>query len=231
MAAFGAAVALGYRYLELDVRATKDGVLVVFHDADLDDATDGTGAIADLTWAEVSTARIGGVEPIVRFEELLTTWPRVRLNVDVKAPQAITPLVRAIERYRAHDRVCVASFSDRRREATLRRLSRPVASSAGREVVVRFLLASALPPPARDAAVRKALTGVDLLQVPEHGAKVPVVTAGTLAAAHGAGVQVHVWTVNERQDMERLLDLGVDGIVTDQADVLKELLTERGQWV
>lgn len=230
MTAFAGAISLGYRYLELDVRATKDGVLVVFHDATLDDATDATGAVADLTWAEVSAARIDGVEPIPRLEEVLTTWPRVRMNIDIKAPQAITPLVRAIERYRAHDRVCIASFSDRRREAALRRLSRPVASSAGREVVVRFLLACALPGPAREAAVGRALAGVDLLQVPEHGAKVPVVTTGTLAAAHAADVQVHVWTVNEREDMERLLDLGVDGIVTDAADVLKDVLVERDQW-
>lgn len=230
MAAFAGAVALGYRYLELDVRATKDGVLVVFHDAELDEATDAGGAIAELTWSEVSKARIGGVEPIARFDELLSTWPQSRLNIDIKAPQAITPLVRAIERSRAHDRVCIASFSDRRREAALRRLSRPVVSSAGRETAVKFLLACALPGGAREAAARRALAGVDLLQIPENGAKVPVVTRATVTAAHEAGVEIHVWTVNEPEDMVRLLDLGVDGLITDRADTLKEVLTARGEW-
>lgn len=230
MAAFAEAVCLGYRYLETDVHATKDDVLVVFHDATLDRVTDSSGAIADLTWREVSAARIGGVEAIPRLEDLLGTWPEVRVNIDVKAPEAITPLARVLERTRSHDRVCIASFSDRRRRAVLRRLSRPVATSAGRERAVAFLIAAALPQARRGPAVARALAGIDLLQVPEHGSSVPVVTAATVAAAHAAGVGVHVWTVNEAADMTRLLDLGVDGIVTDRADVLKEVLQARGQW-
>lgn len=230
MTAFAAAVGLGYQYLETDVHATKDEVLLVFHDPTLDRVTDTSGAIADLTWRQVAQARIGGVEPVARLEDLLATWPEVRLNIDVKAPQAIGPLAKAIERTKAHDRVCIASFSDRRRQAVLRRLSRPVATSAGRERVVAFLIAAALPAGRRDAAVARALAGIDLLQVPERGSKVPVVTASTLAAAHRAGVGVHVWTINDAPTMHRLLDLGVDGLVSDRADTLKEVLQSRGEW-
>lgn len=229
MSAFAAAVALGYHYVETDVHATQDGVLVAFHDTRLDRVTDRTGSITGMPWAEVSGARIGGVEPVPRLEEILDTWPELRVNIDIKTSGAIVPLVRAIERTNAHDRVCVTSFSDHRRAAALRRLSRPVATSAGQRTVARFLAAARLPR-RREAALARVLRGVDCLQVPEDFGRIKVVNAATLEAAHAVGVQVHVWTVNDDADMHRLLDLGVDGLVSDRADLLKQVLQERGTW-
>ncbi len=231
MAAFAAAVDLGLRYVETDVHATSDGVLVAFHDERLDRVTETTGAISALPWSVVSRARIGGVEPVPQLAELLGTWPTLRVNIDVKSPGAIVPLVRVIERTASHDRVCVTSFSDRRRLAVLRRLSRPVATSAGQGVAARFVAATRVPGGRGAALVARSLRDVDCLQVPERAGRVPVVTAATVAAAHRAGVQVHVWTVNDPSDMERLLDLGVDGLVSDRADLLRQVLERRGQWV
>ena len=131
MAAFRAAVELGYRYLETDVHTTADGVLLVFHDASLDRVTDGEGRISRLPAATVAKARIGGREPVPLFEELVSAFPDVRLNLDVKDWSSVRSLAAAIEQYGVHDQVLVASFSDRRRRAVLRRLSRPVAGSAG----------------------------------------------------------------------------------------------------
>ncbi len=131
MAAFRAAVDLGYRHLETDVHTTADGVLVLFHDTTLDRVTDAAGRISALTAAEVAAARIGGREPVPRFDELVGTFPDLRLNLDVKDWTSVRSLAAAIERYGVHDRVLVASFSDRRRRAVLKLLSRPVASSAG----------------------------------------------------------------------------------------------------
>ncbi|GEN79118.1 glycerophosphodiester phosphodiesterase family protein [Actinotalea fermentans] len=227
MAAFAAAVALGFRYVETDVHATRDGVAVAFHDDTLDRVSDGTGRIADLPWSTVARARIAGTEPVPRLDDLLGTWPQLRVNIDVKSAHAIGPLVEAIERTRAHDRVCVASFSDARRRAVERALSRPVTTSAGTGTAARFRVAVAT---GRGRAVARALGAVDGLQVPERHQRVPVVTAATVAAAHAAGRFVHVWTVNEAADMVRLLDLGVDGIVSDRADVLRDVLAARGQW-
>ena len=228
MTAFSAAVALGYRYLETDVRATRDGVALAFHDPTLDRVTDRSGCVAELDWAEVSQARIGGKEPIARLDDLLDAWPHVRLNIDVKDLAAVAPLAEALERTRAHDRVCVASFSDRRRRDVLRRLSAPVATSGGRWTVAGFRLAAS---PARVAAlVARTLQDVDCLQVPERAGPVRLVTAATVAAAHAAGKQVHVWTVNEKPRMHRLLDLGVHGLVTDQAPMLRDVLRTRGAW-
>lgn len=232
MAAFAAAVDLGYRYVETDVHATSDGVLVAFHDERLDRVTDATGLITALPWSQVRRARIGGVETVPTLAELLDAWPDLRVNIDIKSAGAVGPLVRVIERTGAHDRVCVTSFSDRRRLAALRRLTRPVATSAGQGVATRFVAATHAPVPGarRPALAARVLRGVDCLQVPERSGRVPVVTGASVAAAHAAGVQVHVWTVNEPADMRRLLDLGVDGLVSDRADLLRTVLRERGQW-
>jgi glycerophosphoryl diester phosphodiesterase len=227
MAAFQAAVDLGYTYVETDVHATADGVAIAFHDASLDRVTDRTGRIAELPWSQVRQARIRGTEPVPTLAEVLHTWPDLRINIDVKAPGAIAPTVAVIEREAAHDRVLVGSFSGGRRRGVLAELSRPVATSASPGGVVRFLLGVRLGSGSVAGAVAK---GVDCLQVPERQGRITVVDRRTVEEAHRHGLQVHVWTVNDPADMRRLLDLGVDGIVTDRADLLREVLEDRGQW-
>lgn len=229
MTAFQAAVDLGFRYVETDVHATTDERVVAFHDETLDRVTDRTGRITELSWREVALARVGA-ERVPLLEDVLGTWPELRVNIDIKTASAVSPLVRAIERTRAHDRVCVTSFSDVRRRGALMRLSRPVVTSAGQVTAALFRGAATLPRGTRAVAVRRALAGVDGVQVPVRFRGVPVVTAASVAATHAAGRFVHVWTVNERTEMHRLLDLGVDGLVSDRADLLREVLLERGQW-
>lgn len=227
MVAFQAAVDLGYHYVETDVHATADGVAIAFHDPALDRVTDRRGRIAELDWAQVRQARIGGAEPVPTLAEVLHAWPDLRVNIDVKSVAAIAPTIATIERERAHDRVLIGSFSDGRRLATVRGLSRPVATSAGTGTVVRFVAGARL---GWHAAAGRAVSGVDCLQVPVRQGGVTVVSERTVAAAHARGVQVHVWTVNETEQMHRLLDLGVDGLVTDRADLLREVLLARGLW-
>ncbi|WP_222850996.1 glycerophosphodiester phosphodiesterase [Phytoactinopolyspora mesophila] len=227
MRAFAAAVDLGYRYVETDVHATADDVLVAFHDATLDRVTDGTGAIAQLPWSTVRQARIGGVEAIPPLEDLLGTWPELRVNIDVKAASAIAPTVRAIERTAAHDRICIASFSDARRRAVVRGLSKAVATSAGRSLTTSFYFASKAGMITR---ARRWLSEIHCLQMPRRAGGLQLVTPRVVSDAHTAGRQVHVWTVNTAEEMHRLLDLGVDGIVTDRADVLREVLIARNAW-
>ncbi len=230
MMAFGAAVELGYRYVETDTHATGDGVAVAVHDPTLDRVTDRTGAIAELPWRTVSQALIGGREPIPRLDELLHAWPTLRVNIDVKSDSAIGPTVAAIERAQAHDRVCIGSFSDRRRREVLRRLSQPVARSAGQLAGAGFRLGSAVPYRLGQRFVKRSLRHVDALQMPAQRYRLPVVTGASVAAAHRAGLVVHVWTINDVTEMNTLLDLGVDGLISDRADLLKEVLTQRGEW-
>ncbi|GGJ28241.1 glycerophosphodiester phosphodiesterase [Paenarthrobacter histidinolovorans] len=228
MAAFKAAVELGTVHLETDVHTTSDDVLLVFHDSSLDRVTDSTGRISELTAAEVARARIGGVEPVPTFDELVMSLPDARLNLDVKDWNSVVALASAIERHGVHNRVLVTSFSDRRRRAVLAKLSRRVASSAGSSLTALFVL---LGPVLPTGLARRLLTGVDVFQVPVRYGRLPVVTAGFIRRAHRVGRQVHVWTINDPAEMERLLDLGVDGIVSDRLDLLKEVLIRRGQWV
>ncbi|MGW2032124.1 glycerophosphodiester phosphodiesterase [Streptomyces sp. NPDC001356] len=224
VAQFRRAVELGYRYIETDVHATGDGRLVAFHDTTLDRVTDGAGRIADLPWAEIRHARVGGREPVPLFEELLETFPGVRWNVDVKAEPALRPLLEVIERTDAWDRVCVGSFSEARVLRAQRLAGPRLATSFGTRGVLSLRLRSwGLP-----AAVRRSAVAA---QVPESRSGVPVVDHRFVRAAHAAGLQVHVWTINAPERMHRLLDLGVDGIMTDHIDTLRKVMEDRGVWV
>ncbi|WP_405961617.1 glycerophosphodiester phosphodiesterase [Streptomyces sp. NBC_00024] len=224
MAQFRRAVETGYRYIETDVRATLDGKLVAFHDATLDRMADGTGRIADLPWKEIRRTRVAGVEPVPLFEELLEAFPEVRWNVDLKAESALHPLLNLIARTGSWDRVCVGSFSEPR-IARAQRLAGPrLATSYGTSGVLGLRLRSWGVP----ATVRRSAVAA---QVPESQSGVPVVDHRFVRAAHARGLHVHVWTVNEPQRMHRLLDLGVDGIMTDHIDTLRKVLEDRGTWV
>jgi glycerophosphoryl diester phosphodiesterase len=224
--AFAEAVALGYRYLETDVHATADGGLLAFHDPQLDRVTDGSGAVADRTTAELADVRIGGRDPIPTFAELLEAFPSARFNVDAKADLAVDLLAAAIADHDAYDRVCVGSFSPARLHRLRRRLGRrvPTAASSRGVVLHRFApwLTSVLDSPA------------PALQIPTHqrvGSRtVRITTPGLVRAAHRRGKQVHVWTIDDQPTIERLVDLGVDGIFTDRPDTLKTVLEQRGLW-
>ncbi|MBO0829554.1 MAG: glycerophosphodiester phosphodiesterase [Streptosporangiales bacterium] len=226
MAAFEHAVGLGFRYLETDVHATADGVVVVFHDHTLDRVTDMTGRIAEQPWSVVSRARIGGTEPILRLDELTAAWPDVRINVDVKEDAAVEPFVDTVRRTGALDRICVASFSDRRLRRVRAALGDRLCTSTGPAEIARLRLA-AYGPLLRAAVPRRA----GCVQVPVQAYALPIVTRGFVDTAHAAGLQVHVWTVNTRTEMERLLEIGVDGLISDELDTLRTVLTDRGTWV
>jgi glycerophosphoryl diester phosphodiesterase len=219
--AFEHAVGLGYGYLETDVHATADQVLVAFHDKTLDRVTDASGRVCQLPYRAVAAARIGGTDPVPLLEDLLGAWPDVRFNIDVKDSPAVGPLASVLLRTAAWDRVCITSFSARRLAATRRALQRPVCMATS-PVGVAALRGGL---PAAAIASKFAALSVRCAQIP-----VSMATRRLVARAHAAGLQVHVWTVNDRQVMTDLLDLGVDGIMTDETELLREVLASRGQW-
>ncbi|MFD5449186.1 glycerophosphodiester phosphodiesterase [Streptomyces sp. NPDC003470] len=221
---FRHAVEAGYRYIETDVHATRDGRLVAFHDATLDRVTDGAGRIAGLPWAEVRHARVAGAEPVPLFEELLETFPDVRWNIDVKAEPALRPLLDLVRRANAWDRICVGSFSEARVVRAQRTAGPRLATSYGTLGVLGLRLRSWGVP----AALRRSAVAA---QVPEVQSGIPVVDHRFVRTAHARGLQVHVWTVNDPARMHRLLDLGVDGIMTDHIDTLRTVMEDRGVWV
>jgi glycerophosphoryl diester phosphodiesterase len=224
MVAFQQAVDLGYRYLETDVHATADGVLLAFHDHTLDRVTDARGRIARLPYRQVARARIGGREPIPRLEDLLAAWPNVNVNVDVKEQAALGPLIDAVRHTGALDRVCVASFSDARLRTVRAALGPTLCTSLGPRRATALRLA------AYAGSRRLIPRGIPCAQLPNRVGRYRVVDARLLRAAHRGGLAVHVWTVDDPTEMHRLLDLGVDGLMTDRIDTLRAVLLDRGSW-
>jgi len=223
MPAFEAAVALGYRYLETDARVTADGVLLAFHDDDLSRTCGRPGLISELPWSEVKTARVGGKEPIPLMEDVLGTFSDRRINLDAKSDAGVAPMIEVIRRTGSLERVCVGAFTDRRLAEVRAALGPKLCTSMGPYEVARWLAASFLPG-------GLGMPKVPVAQVPLTKGPVPIVTAWSVRAAAAKGIQVHVWTIDDAAEMERLLDLGVRGIITDRPHVLKEVLQRRGQW-
>ncbi len=223
MGAFKAAVALGYTHIETDVQATSDGVALAFHDDTLDRATDATGRISDLTWRQVRTARVGGTDPIVRLDELFEELPDTKLNLDPKNDAAAGPLVEAIRRADALERVCVTSFSDKRTRRVRAELGDGLCFGAGPRGVARLVAASLPKGPGFKPDFH-------VVQVPVRAKGVPLVTPSLVTAAHRIGIDVHVWTIDDPDEMNRLLDMGVDGIMTDRPEQLKAVMVSRGCW-
>ena len=230
LTSFRRALDEGFRYLEIDVHATRDGVVVVSHDATLDRTTDGTGPIAEQAWERVRRARVGGREPVAALREVLDELPDALLNIDVKAARAVEPTLALLDDADAWGRVALASFSDSRLTALRRAGGDRLITSCSPPDVLRLW--------ARGRLGRARLGWVGgwlpvpcrLAQVPRRRGRLGVVDAGFLAAAHRLGMEVHVWTVNDPGEMRELLDLGVDGLVTDRPDLLRGVLTDRGQW-
>ncbi len=235
MEAFSQAMALGYRYLETDLHLTADGVLVCIHDDTVDRTTDGTGQVSDFTLSDLKALDAGyqhrspdghsyrgtGIS-VPTLEEVVTSLPEASILLDLKTDGLVQPLAEMVEDLGLHRRITVGSFADQRvadfREAT----KGTVPTSTGLVLTRAWLIASRVG--------RSGGGEASALQIPTHLRGVRVANRRLVETAHKYGLQVHVWTVNDPLAMEGLLDMGVDGLVTDRPDLLKEVLTGRGQW-
>ena len=233
--AFEIAITLGYTYIETDAHLTRDGVLVAFHDERLDRVTDRRGAIAELGIAEVEAADAGyrfspdggGSFPfrgrgirVPRLEETLMRWPAVRVNIDPKSDTCVGPLAALLDRLDAWERVCVGSFSDRRLRRIRERGHGRACTSMGPRAVALARLVSTFGAMPR--------LGADCIQVPLRRGPVPIVTKRFVEAAHRARLAVHVWTINDEDTINELLDLGVDGVMSDRIRLLGEVFARHG---
>lgn len=225
MAAFEAAVSLGYRYLETDVHLTRDNVIIAFHDDRLDRVTDRKGRISEMDWAEIKKALINGQEPIPRLEDLLQTWPDVRFNIDPKSDAVVRPLLSEIERLGAAHRVCIGSFSGQRLKMIRAEAKNEICTSMSPWEVLKLKIGSAIGVPKPPCGLF-----VPCVQVPTRYWGIKIIDEAFVNFAHENNVQVHVWTINDETEMCRLLDLGVDGIMTDDTTLLKSVLKQRNLW-
>ncbi|MET4100204.1 glycerophosphoryl diester phosphodiesterase [Agrococcus sp. UYP10] len=220
MMAFIAAVDAGARFLETDVHATADGVAVLAHDPGLDRVA-GTDVVIERTlWRDLQQIDLGQGEGVPGLREALLALPDARWNIDLKSDASVVPAVRAVVEAKAVDRVLLTSFSERRRRQA-QQLLPEVATSASRSIVLQAVAAQRLGLRSR---LRGILAPVVALQVPRRAKGVEIITERSVAAFQQAGVEVHVWTINDEAEMRELLALGVDGIVTDRCDLALPLV-------
>ena len=218
--AFERSVALGYRYLETDVRVTADGVCVAFHDRDLTRVTGAHGRLEDLTWAEVQRLRVHGVALVPRVCDLLAAWPQVRWILDVKQPAALDALTDMVRSAGAAHRVCLSGTWDGPLAQARRALGPSARTAIGWASLGRLLTGVSLPPGAAEYVHLPLRLG---------GRHLP--TRRLIAHAQARGLRVVVWGVDTASEAHRLLDDGVDGVITDHPDVLREVLAARGAWI
>jgi glycerophosphoryl diester phosphodiesterase len=232
MPAFQGAIDLGFSWIETDLHLTADGVLMTFHDDTLERCTDRAERLEHCTLSDLDEVNAGyrfeidGHHPyraervaIPTLEELVVTFPSTRFIVDMKAPGLEQPLADFIEKYRVEERVIVGGFSDRRIKTFRRITNGRVATSSGPFETIKVR--------AKSWVGMAATTTADAFQVPVKMG-IRVVDAAFIRSAHRAKKQVHVWTINDRGEMDRLLDLGVDGLITDRPDTLAEVFADRG---
>lgn len=223
MSAFANAVSHGYRYIETDVHASRDGILFAFHDDDLNRTCGVDAKISDLDSTALSSITIEESEHIPTLAELVTTWPELRVNIDCKADSAVEPLIAAIHELDLFDRVCIGSFSDRRLKAIRDACGHRLCTSMGPKEVAMLRLRSWTKSGPRDLAPHAA-------QVPPRQGPLPIVDRRFVEHAHDVGLHVHVWTIDKESEIVELLDLGVDGIMTDSLSTLSTVLKRHGRW-
>ncbi|MFZ1362381.1 MAG: glycerophosphodiester phosphodiesterase [Candidatus Nanopelagicales bacterium] len=223
LTAFREVVNMGYTHIETDMRATRDGSVMIFHDANLNRVTNGVGRISELPYSEVAKAKIAGKDQIMTLQELLEEFPDTAFNLDVKDDQTVEPFIAAMKQTQAFDRVCVGSFSGKRLKAVRKELGPKLATGMAPSEV--SLLASASRAGRFGANFSDRISSsVIAAQVPIKAGRIPIVTQAFVHTAHRIGLAVHVWTIDETDQMERLLDLGVDGIMTDRPTRLLETM-------
>ena len=215
--AFRHAVDLGYRYLETDVQLTADGQLAAFHDDDLQRTCARPGRISEMPWSHVAGVLVDGREPIPRLVDLLEEFPDSMINIDAKSDATVEPLIELLRRTNDLDRVCIGSFSHRRLTRIRAALGEAVCTSASPREVVEWV-AGRVP------------SGASCLQVPAKQGPVTITTARRVERAAKAGLPVHVWTIDHPEDIQRLIDIGVHGIMTDQPAVLRDICRHNGIW-
>jgi glycerophosphoryl diester phosphodiesterase len=223
--AFRRSYALGLRCLETDVRVTKDGHLVAFHDATLQRVLGVGGRIASKTLTQLRSLAVVGDSPVLGLLELLAAFPTARFIIDVKDSAAVEPLAQLLRETDSAYRVCAAGAWDSWLIELRERTGPELTTALSWRALTGFVASRAS---ARRLNINDVAGGY--AHVPLRLGKIPVFADDLVHRAHDIGVRVLVWTVNEPGTMHRLLDAGVDGIITDRPDLLREVLIKRGQW-
>lgn len=222
-AAFQAANDLGFKIVETDIRASQDGVLYCFHDEDFSRLAGDPRKLEKLTSEQIDAIRIEGKYPIPKLQELYEAFPDACFNLDAKSWQCVDPLVDLVRRMQVENRTCFGSFSEARLDA--------ISSALTDSLVTRsFGTRGAVSLYCNYLVRRRFEVKATCAQLPVKQFGVTLVNANTLDYYHSLGLKTHVWTVNDAREMQHLIDIGVDGIMTDDCQLLKSVLQKNGLW-
>ena len=220
--AFKSAVDIGYKYLETDVHLTKDGFLIAFHDDTLDRVTDKSGLIRDLTLSEVKKAKIAGTDEIPLLSELLNSFTDCFFNIDCKVDETVQPLINLINNKDFINRVCIGSFSQKRIIFIRKSLGKDVKTSMGPAEVIlsKFLSYTSL-----GYNFKSSYTSIPIRR---YG--INLLEERNIKYLKSNNQKVIAWTINDEDQMKMLINIGIDGIMTDNLTLLKKVLIEESLW-
>ena len=210
--AFQSAVSLGYLYLETDLRETSDGKIITFHDPNLKRITGANITISETKFSDIRMRRLPSRETIPTIDELLEEFPDSFFNMDLKVNQIEEKVLKKINSHNALERVCLGSFNSRTIKK-INSLEPKILTSMGISQVIMYKFFQ-----------KKNLS--KLIQIPTHWKGIKVITKKFIDRLHNDGLKVHVWTVNKETEMQSLIDLGVDGIMTDNASGLIKVMKQ-----
>ncbi len=220
--AFAAALAAGATYLEVDVRASRDGVSVICHDETLLRVAGQDSRVADLDWAELSAISLLNGSRLMSLEQLLALYETAKVNIDIKSTDAAEPTAEVIVRLKAHDRVLVSSFSEKRRAATVALLP-GIATSGSASQLLKTWLAHKL---GSKTMLGRTLAGLDALQIPKSRGPLRFDSEKFISAVKAFGVEIHYWTINDPGQARTLRARGANGVVSDRIDLIIAALAE-----
>ena len=210
--AFQSAVSLGYQYLETDLRETSDGKIITFHDPNLKRITGANITISETKFSDIRMRRLPSRETIPTIDELLEEFPDSFFNMDLKVNQIEEKVLKKINSHNALERVCLGSFNSKTIKK-INSLEPKILTSMGISQVIMYKFFQ-----------KKNIS--KLIQIPTHWNGIKVITKKFIDRLHNDGLKVHVWTINKETEMQSLIDLGVDGIMTDNASGLIKVMKQ-----
>ena len=223
LAAFKHAWALGYRYMETDMQASSDGIVYIFHDDRLERVSNGTGLFCAHSSAEIDALRLNNGEPIPRLADVLEALPHALFNIDMKREDGMKPLATFLNTHPEAHRIVAASFVGKRLKALKQLVKHPVRVTAVQNDIIRIMLIG--------LGMPLSAPTVLAVQVPLSHFGIPIVTKWFVRHCHKLGIKVHVWTIDDEMVMRKLIDLGVDGVMTDRPSLLKQVCLEKNCWL
>jgi glycerophosphoryl diester phosphodiesterase len=219
---FKIASKMGYNDFEIDVQMSRDGIVFVCHDDNLERLTGEKVFLSELLASDLEEIKIDGHYAIPKLIDVLNKFPKAKFNIDAKSWAVVSPLCKILNSFSEKSRFCIGGFSDSRITTIVRNVNLHLQSSLGPKSVYLFYLSWLL-------NIKFRFTG-DFIQLPLTCLGFNIISNSVVQHIHSSGLRVHVWTVNDEENINRLIDIGVDGIMTDDCVLLKKILIKRNLW-